>query len=491
MAATLIHRGPDDHGRWVDADGWVALSHRRLSVVDPSEHGHQPMVSTDGRWTLAYNGEIYNFGDLRRRLESVGTTFRGNSDTEVLLGAVQAWGLTRALEAAEGMFAVALWDRRERELHLIRDRFGEKPLYYGWVDGCLAFASELKAICALPGFTPELDRGAIALYLRHNCIPGPSSVYVGIAKLPPGTSLTVSTDGRPGHLAAPRPYWSARDTVEAALADPLDGSPEALTDHLDEVLDRSVAGRMAADVPVGAFLSGGIDSSVIVALMQKVSDRPVRTFTIGFDDKAYDESGEAAAVAAHLGTDHTSLLVTESDAADVIPELPGIWDEPFADTSQIPVLLVSRLARSQVTVSLSGDGGDELFAGYNRHAYLERLWSQASRLPDPVRRMVGAGLVRLPPGMVDGAARLLPAAYQVRTPSNKVAKLGKVLAASGPEDAYLGLVSHWAHPESMVLGATGSATLAARPEEWPRLPTITEQMLWLDLVGYLPDDILT
>ena len=491
MAATLIHRGPDDHGRWVDADGWVALSHRRLSVVDLSAYGHQPMVSADGRWTLAYNGEIYNFGELRRRLESGGMAFQGTSDTEVLLGAVQAWGVARALDAAEGMFAIALWDRQERALHLVRDRFGEKPLYYGWVDGCLAFASELKAICALPGFTPELDRGAMALYLRHNCVPGPSTAYVGIAKLPPGTSVKVSIDDRPGHLPAPRPYWSARATVEAALADPLDGSPEELTDRLEEVLARSVAGRMVADVPVGAFLSGGIDSSVIVALMQEVSDRPVRTFTIGFDDKAYDESGEAAAVAAHLGTDHTSLLVTESDAADVIPELPGIWDEPFADTSQIPVLLVSRLARSQVTVSLSGDGGDELFAGYNRHAYLERLWSQASRLPDPVRRMVGAGLVRLPPGIIDGAARLLPAAYQVRTPSTKVAKVGKVLAASGPEDAYLGLVSHWADPESMVLGATDNASLAARPEDWPRLPTITEQMLWLDLVGYLPDDILT
>ena len=491
MAATLVHRGPDDHGRWIDSDGWLAVAHRRLSVVDLSAHGHQPMVSADGRWVLAYNGEIYNFGDLRRRLESAGMSFHGTSDTEVLLGAVQAWGVDGALEAAEGMFAIALWDRRELALHLIRDRFGEKPLYYGWVDGCLAFASELKAICALPGFTPELDRGAVALYLRRNCVPGPSTAYVGMAKLPPGTSVTVSVDDGPGRMPAPRPYWSARDTVEAALADPLAGSPETLTDQLEAVLARSVGDRMVADVPVGAFLSGGIDSSVIVALMQRVSARPVRTFTIGFDDKAYDESGEAAAVAAHLGTDHTALRVTDSDAADVIPELPGIWDEPFADTSQIPVLLVSRLARSQVTVSLSGDGGDELFAGYNRHAYLERLWGHASRLPAPVRRAVGAGLVRLPPGLVDGAAHLLPAAYQVRTPSTKVAKLGKVLAASGPEDAYLSLVSHWADPESMVLGAAGRGSVAGQPEDWPHLPSITEQMLWLDLTGYLPDDILT
>ena len=491
MAATLVHRGPDDHGRWVDPDGWAALSHRRLAVVDLSAHGHQPMVSADGRWTIAYNGEVYNFGDLKRRLTSEGVAFAGASDTEVLLAAVATWGVTRALEVAEGMFAIALWDRRERRLHLVRDRFGEKPLYYGWVDGCLAFGSELKAICALPGFRPELDRGAVALYLRHNCVPGPATAYVGVAKLPPGTSVTVSADDRPGTLPAPQAYWSARDTVEEALAHPLSGTPESLADRLEEVLARSVADRMVADVPVGAFLSGGIDSSVIVALMQQASNRPVRTFTIGFEDKAYDESDEAAAVAAHVGTDHTMLRVTDADAAEVIPELPGIWDEPFADTSQIAVLLVSRLARSQVTVSLSGDGGDELFAGYNRHAYLERLWGHASRLPDPVRRALGAGLVRMPPGLVDGAARLLPAAYQVRTPSTKVAKLGKVLAASGPEDAYLGLVSHWADPGTMVLGAPDSASLAARPEDWPRLPSVTEQMLWLDLVGYLPDDILT
>ena len=491
MADTLVHRGPDDHGRWVDPDGWVALSHRRLSVVDLTEHGHQPMVSADARWTLAYNGEVYNFGDLRRRLSSEGVAFRGTSDTEVLLAAVATWGLAAALEAAEGMFALALWDRRERRLHLVRDRFGEKPLYYGWVDGCLAFGSELKAICALPGFRPELDRGAVALYLRHNCVPGPSTAYIGIAKLPPGTSVTVSVDDAPGRMPAPEAYWSARDSVEASLADPLRDPPEHLADRLEEVLARSVADRMVADVPVGAFLSGGIDSSLIVALMQRASSRPVHTFTIGFDDEAYDESGEAAAVAAHLGTDHTALTVTDADAADVIPELPSIWDEPFADTSQIAVLLVSRLARTRVTVSLSGDGGDELFAGYNRHAYLERLWGHASRLPDPVRRAVGAGLVRVPPGLVDGAVRLLPASRQVRTPSTKVAKLGKVLAASGPEDAYLGLVSHWADPGAMVLGAGGAVSLAARPEEWPELPSITEQMLWLDLVGYLPDDILT
>ena len=494
MADTLVHRGPDDHGLWVDPEGRVALSHRRLAVVDLSPHGHQPMVSADGRWTIVYNGEVYNHADLAKRLVADGAAFRGTSDTEVLLAAVQAWGLTAALEAAEGMFALALWDRRERQLHLVRDRFGEKPLYYGWVGPTLAFASELKAICALPGFTPELDREAVALYLRHNCIPGPHSAYRGIAKLPPGTRVTFGAGDRPGARPAPVPYWSASDAVLAALADPVSGTPDELTDRLEEVLARSVSDRMVADVPVGAFLSGGIDSSVIVALMQRAADRPVRTFTIGFEDKAYDESSDARAVAAHLGTDHTELRVTDATAADVIPELPGIWDEPFADTSQIAVLLVSRLARTQVTVSLSGDGGDELFAGYNRHAYLERLWTQAARLPDPVRRALGSALVRVPPSAVDAAARLtdvLPPAYRVRNPATKVAKLGKVLAASGPEDAYLGLVSHWADPGSLVLGASGDGSLAARPSDWPELPSVTEQMLWLDLVGYLPDDILT
>jgi len=494
MAGTLAHRGPDDHGLWVDPRGLAALSHRRLSVVDLSAHGHQPMVSEDERWVMVYNGEVYNTAALRHRLGADGVGFRGGSDTEVLLAAVQAWGVTRALEEVEGMFALALWDRREARLHLVRDRFGEKPLYYGWVDGTLAFASELKAIASLPGFSPRLDRTAVALYLRHNCVPGPHSIYQGIAKVTPGARVTFDVGDRPGAMPVPEPYWSARDVVEDAVAHPLSGSPAALTDRLEATLARSVADRMVADVPVGAFLSGGVDSSVVVALMQQVADRPVRTFTVGFDDPAYDESGEARAVAGHLGTDHTELRLTESDVADVLPELPEIWDEPFADTSQIPVLLVSRLARTRVTVSLSGDGGDELFAGYNRHAYLERVWARASRLPGPVRRSAGAALTRVPPGVVDGAARvtgLLPPAYRVRNPATKVAKLGKVLAADGPEDAYLQLVSHWPRPADLVVGGSPDGSPAATPAEWPQLPTVTEQLLWLDLVGYLPDDILT
>jgi len=494
MATVLAHRGPDDSGRWVDADGRVAFGHRRLAVVDLSPHGHQPMVSSDERWVLVLNGEIYNHPELRARLVADEVRFRGTSDTEVLLEAVACWGIDRALEAAEGMFALALWDRRELRLHLARDRFGEKPLYVGWVGSMLAFASELKSFPCLPGFAPEIDRDAVALFLRHNCVPAPRTIYRGIAKLEPGHLVTYGPESTIGAVPAARPYWSARMAIEDARRRPLSGPVEELTDRTEAVLAKSVEARMVADVPVGAFLSGGVDSSLIVALMQQAADRPVRTFTVGFADRSFDESEDAAAVAAHLGTDHTSLQVGDADAAAVLPMIADIWDEPFADVSQIPVLLVSRLARTQVTVSLSGDAGDELFAGYNRHAWLERLWSRSSALPDPVRRSLGSALLRLPPGAVDGVAGLtrgLPAKYRVRNPATKVAKVGRVLASTGPEDAYLSLVSHWDDPEAMVVGATAGSSVAMEPSQWPELSGITEQMLWLDLTGYLPDDILT
>ena len=494
MASTLAHRGPDDSGIWSDAEHGVALGHRRLSVVELGAEGAQPMVSADGRWVVSYNGELYNHRALRHRLVAEGQAFRGGSDTEVLVSTVQHWGLATALEAWEGMFALALWDRHQRQLHLVRDRFGEKPLYYGWVGRSLAFASELKALCRLPGFDAAIDRDSVALYLRHNCVPAPRTIYSGVAKLLPGQLITVGLDVRPGALPPPRAYWSAREAVEEARQRPLSGAPEHLADRLEAVLSDSVAARMVADVPVGAFLSGGVDSSVVVALMQQHSARPVRTFTVGFADRAFDESAEAAAVAAHLGTDHTPLEVSDGDACDVIPQLPDIWDEPFGDISEIPMHLVSRLARSEVTVALSGDGGDELFAGYNRHAWLERLWHRSSPLPDPVRRLVGSALVHLPPSLLDGVARVsdrLPDRMRIRNPAIKVAKVGKVLAASGPEDAYLSLVSYWDDAESMVVGAGPTASMSSRPSEWPALSGITEQMLWLDLVGYLPDDILT
>jgi asparagine synthase (glutamine-hydrolysing) len=494
MTATLVHRGPDAEGYWADPDQGVCFGHRRLSVVGLGQEGDQPMHSVDGRWVVTFNGEIYNHRALRQRLAQEGLAFRGGSDTEVLVGAIQRWGPTEALDACEGMFALALWDRHRSELHLVRDRFGEKPLYYGWVGESMAFASELKALRTLPRFDAALDRDAVALYLRHNCIPAPHTIYRRTAKLLPGQMVTFSATSRPGEPPSSRAFWSARKAVESARRDPLAGPPEVLADHLEAALSDSVAARMEADVPVGAFLSGGIDSSVVVALMQQHSARPVRTFTVGFSDRGFDESAEAAAVAAHLGTDHTPLLLTDGEALDLIPALPDIWDEPFGDVSEIPMNLVSRLARQQVTVSLSGDGGDELFAGYNRHAWLERLWRRASVLPGPVRRATGSALGLLPPALVGNLARAggtLSPRLEVRNPASKVAKLGKVLAADGPEDAYLSLVSYWDDAESMVVGAGPSVSVASRPSEWPELADITEQMLWLDLVGYLPDDILT
>ena len=494
MAGALVHRGPDDEGVWVDAPSGVALGHRRLAVVELGPEGHQPMVSAHGRWVVTYNGEIYNFRALRARLASEGAPFRGGSDTEVLLEAMERWGLDVALEACEGMFAMAAWDTHRRELHLVRDRFGEKPLYYGWSGPHFVFASELKALRRLSTFRAELDREAVVLFLRHNCVPAPRTIYGGVSKLEPGQVLTVGCGVRRGEIPSPRPYWSARIAIDEARRRPLDGVGDELVDELDGTLSAAVEARMLADVPVGAFLSGGVDSSLIVALMQRHSHRAVRTFTVGFAEREYDESAHASAVAACLGTDHTSLRVSDRDALDVIPDLPSMWDEPFGDCSQIPTHLVSRLARTEVTVSLSGDGGDELFAGYNRHAWLERLWERSSVVPGGVRRLFGAVATRVPPGTVESVARLsavLPNRWRLRNPSTKFAKFGLVLAAHKPEDAYLSLVSHWQQPESMVIDAPTVTSLAGAPETWPGLGGITEQMLWLDLVGYLPDDILT
>jgi asparagine synthase (glutamine-hydrolysing) len=492
MASSVEHRGPDDSGVWVDAEAGVAFGHRRLAVVDLGPGGAQPMMSSGGRWVMAYNGEIYNHLEVRRRLERGGTVFRSTSDTEVLVAAVERWGIDRALDACEGMFAVALWDRRQRELHLLRDRFGEKPLYYGWVGRVFAFGSELKALSAVPGFGAELDRGAVTSYLRSNCIPAPRTIWRGIWKLLPGHVVTLQSPTR-GALPEQRCYWSAADAVERARQNQLTGPDSDMTDQLEEALSEAVAARMVADVPVGAFLSGGIDSSTIVALMQRHASVPVRTFTVGFADRSFDESSEAAAVAAHLGTEHTAVRIGDTEAVEVIPQLADIWDEPFADVSQIPTYLVSRVARHDVTVSLSGDGGDELFAGYNRHAWLDRVWGRAAVLPSGARRSVGSALGRVPPSAIEGAAsatRLLPARWQVRNPSTKAAKLGRVLSASNPQDAYRALTTHWDDAHSLVLG--NDAEDAADDRSGSPIPDggITEEMLWSDLVGYLPDDIL-
>src|SRR5947207_1779109 len=396
MAAALRHRGPDDQGVWVDPDAGIALSHRRLAILDLSAEGHQPMFSADGRFVIVFNGEIYNFHDLRSELEKSGHSFRGHSDTEVMLAAIVQWGLEAALKRFVGMFAFGLWDRQERALHLARDRMGEKPLYYGWADSVFLFGSELKALRAHPRWQGEIDRNALALLMRHNYIPAPHSIYRGIFKLPPGTFLTVATAAvTPGALPAPVAFWNMKAVVEGSA--PFAGTEIEAAERFEALLRDAVAKQMVADVPLGAFLSGGVDSSTIVALMQAQSSRPVKTFTIGFREHEYNEAEYAKAVASHLGTDHTELYVTPKEAISVIPRLPAIYDEPFSDSSQIPTFLVSELARRHVTVSLSGDAGDELFGGYPRYPLAQRIWNQVGWMPRAGRNAISTLLRYLEP----------------------------------------------------------------------------------------------
>lgn len=489
MTSTLRHRGPDDGGVWADAARGVALGSRRLAVIDLSPSGHQPMVGMNGRLVLTYNGEIYNFVRIRRALEGEGCRFRGHSDTEVLLEATARWGLHETLRRSEGMFALALWDAASGCLHLARDRLGEKPLYYGWLGNTFVFGSELKVLAAHPDWKPEVDRQALLDFFRLGYTPAPRSIYAGIHKLLPGT--TVSLDVSNGHLREPESYWSL---VDAAMPGRRTvRKPEEAVDALEDILSDAVASRMVADVPVGAFLSGGVDSSLVVALMQRSSSRAVRTFTVGFDDPSYDESADAARVAHHLGTEHAELRLTAADALAVVPELPSIYDEPFADWSQIPTLLVSRFARQQVTVALSGDGGDELFGGYNRYSLGLALWARMTSVPLPARRALSRLIAALPTASLDPALRLvgraLPPRLQVRTPGNKLRKLGEALPVASLDELHSTLVALWRDPAELVLGSSGvvfEATSLA-PE---MLVEPVERMMFSDTVRYLPDDIL-
>ena len=494
MNATLIHRGPDDVGDWVDAAAGIALAFRRLAIVDLSPAGHQPMASASGRYVLVFNGEVYNFQDLRRELQAQGCAphFRGHSDTEVILAAIEAWGLRKAVERFVGMFAMALWDRQERTLHLVRDRLGIKPLYYTWAGPTFLFGSELKALRAHPAFCAGIDRDALALYLRHNYIPAPYSIYKGVFKLPPGTILSV-TAGK-NAMAQPVPYWSARTVAESGIAHPFTGSEEEAITELDGLLKEAVGLRMIADVPLGVFLSGGIDSSTVVALMQAQSRRPVRTFSIGFQEDSYNEAQHAKAVACHLGTDHTELYVTPEETMAVIPRLPMLYDEPFADASQIPTFLVSELARRHVTVSLSGDGGDELFAGYNRYFWGRSIWRQIGWMPRRLRGTAARTLAGVSPGawdrMFHTAGAVLPKNLRQRNPGDKLAKLAEVMSADGPDAMYLALVSHWKEPAALVPGAFEPPTPLTQRDQWADLPDFTQRMMYLDTITYLPDDIL-
>ena len=495
MNDVLAHRGPDGSGTWLDLDGVVGLGHRRLAIVDLSEAGRQPMVSASGRYVITFNGEVYNFPRLRAELESTGTQFRGHSDTEVMLAAVEAWGVERAVPRFEGMFAFALWDRRERELWLARDRLGKKPLYVGWAEGSLLFGSELKALRQFPSFDARLDRDALTLLLRHNYIPAPWSVYASVGKLPPGhlRRLRLGADG--AALVGDVAYWSAAEAFARGQGARFQGTPQEAVEDLDRLLRASVLDRMVADVPLGAFLSGGIDSSTVVALMQAQSNRPIRTFSVGFQEAAFDEAPHAARVAAHLGTDHTEVYVSPDDALSVVPDLPTMFDEPFSDSSQIPTYLVSRIARRHVTVALSGDGGDELFCGYPRYHKWRQVWSVIGSLPWPLRRAL-AGSMRWPgiaawDRLLVTPWRLLRPGSRPRSPGELIHKLAEVLTSRTPDVVYRRIVSHWNEPESLVIGAREPPTFLVAPDAPRTLDAFTEHMMLTDILTYLPGDILT
>jgi len=497
MGAAINHRGPDDEGVWSDPDVGLLLAHRRLAIVDLSAAGHQPMVSANGRFVIAFNGEIYNHLDLRRQLEHAGQVppWRGHADTEVFLAAIEAWGLHVALERSVGMWAFVLWDRQQRVLHLARDRFGEKSLYWGFSgsghDRALLFGSELAALRAWRGFNNVIDRSALALLLRSSCVPAPASIYAGIAKLPPGHLVSLRLPLDPAApLPTPTPWWRLDDVIEAGFNDPLIDPSEAL-DALERVLIQAVADQAMADVPLGSFLSGGIDSSLITALLQSNSSRPVRSFTIGFEEVGFNEAPYARDVAAHLGTDHQETLLTSADARDLIPQLPELYSEPFADSSQVPTHLVCRAARaSGLTVALSGDGGDELFGGYNRYFWGPRIWNRLAWMPVPLRRALGRSIAALPPGAWDALGRPLP----INQLGHKAHKLASRLrGVRHADDLYRSLVSEWADPAALLqhgesFGHLPEATDHQLPACLAHDP-VARMMAW-DSLGYLPDDIL-
>jgi len=494
MAARIFHRGPDDAGAW--AEGPVALAHRRLSILDLSPAGHQPMHSACGRYVLALNGEIYNYLEIRKEIESEGyfadvvRQWHGHSDTEVMLAAIGRWGFVATLAKLVGMFAIALWDRQDRALYLARDRLGEKPLYYGRPGDVFIFGSELKALRGHPAWRGEIDRGALSLLMRHNYIPAPYSIYKGVQKLLPGSFLRVTPAGD----MRVQPYWSLPKVAEDGQATPFQGSDQDAIDALESRLSQSIRQQMAADVPLGAFLSGGIDSSTVVALMQAQSDHPVRTFSIGFFEEGFNEAQHAKQVALHLATDHTELYVTSKQAQDVIPLLPNLYDEPFSDSSQIPTFLVSQLAKQHVTVSLSGDGGDELFGGYNRYFIAGDVWRHVSRVPVAMRGSLSAGIRCLSPQTWTRLSRIafpfLPVRYRHHNVGEKLHKLAGILGSRGQEVVYRELLSHWQNPATLVRGGYEPLTALTDPERAVDLDNFVEYMMLLDAISYLPDDIL-
>jgi asparagine synthase (glutamine-hydrolysing) len=491
MTDTLTQRGPDSSGVWLDHSVGVALGHRRLAILDLSPEGAQPMLSSDGRYAIVFNGEIYNFAELRSTLTERGYQFRGHSDTEVMLAAFAEWGLTTAVQKFIGMFAFALWDCQERTLHLCRDRAGEKPLYYGWVGDTLLFGSELKALLAHPQWQGQIDRDALTLFVRYGYVPAPHSIYQGISKLTPGTSI--SFGAQQPQTANPVAYWDLATVVEKGRREPFTGSDSEAIDRLDTLLQETIQEQMVADVPLGAFLSGGIDSSTVVALMQTQSSRPIKTFSIGFTEQQYNEAEYAKAVAEHLGTEHTELYVTPTDALTVIPKLPQLYDEPFADASQIPTFLLSEMTRQHVTVSLSGDAGDELFGGYSRYFIGIDIWRKISWIPVGMRQFYAKLLISLPPKrwdkIIDHLGEFAPQLQNVQA-GRKIHKIAGTLNSNQPLEMYRELVSIWKNPAEIVLNGTEPQTIVTHPPGWIDKLDLAEQMMYLDTMSYLPDDIL-
>jgi asparagine synthase (glutamine-hydrolysing) len=491
----LIHRGPDSSGYWVDSESGIALAHRRLSILDLSFTGHQPMASKSDRYVIAFNGEIYNHKDLRQELMVVKgfnpISWHGTSDTETLLACIEAWGFEKTLQKSIGMFALALWDKQEQRLFLARDRCGEKPLYFGWQgegsSKSFLFGSELKALKAHPSFSAKVDRGSLSLLLTHSYIPAPYSIYEGISKLEPGSILSVS-------LSHPDPvikkYWDPINVAVAGKAAPFTGSPLRAVDELEKLIKSAVHQQMVADVPLGAFLSGGIDSSTIVALMQAQSSRPVKTFTIGFNEKGFNEAVHAKAVAKHLGTDHTELYVASNQAMEVIPKLPGLYCEPFADSSQIPTYLVSQLAKQKVTVSLSGDAGDELFCGYNRYKLTAQLWRRLSLMPTPMRGIASKLITSIPPNAWDRLGRIIPGGKGYAALGDKMHKGASILTSANFQELYLNMVSQIPNPAEWVIGGSEPPTKLIGNSPLLNEFNDIEQMMLLDTISYLPDDIL-
>lgn len=498
MCDTLTHRGPDDAGYWEDTHRGVALAQRRLSIIDLSPEGHQPMISADERYILTFNGEIYNFQDIRKQLEPLNHPFRGHSDTEVLLAAIQHWGIEKTLQTAKGMFAFALWDRKNATLMLARDHMGKKPLYFGHAGHDFVFASELKAIAVHPDFRKDLNRDALALFMRHNYVPAPWSIYQGIFKLMPGSMIVLDFSGSipkgTDLLERVKPYWSLHDQAQKAQDDPFSGSFDEASAALEECLNSAVAQRMIADVPLGAFLSGGVDSSLIVALMQAQSDQKVKTYSIGFEEAEFDETQHAAAVAQHLGTDHTTFTVRADETRDVIPTLADVYDEPFADMSQIPTLHVCRLARQNAVVALSGDGGDESFAGYHRYREAGVIARKILGIPSIVRKPLSGVIQAASPALWDKA--LWPVRGALKKMSgreitgHRLHIASAFLGAKNYDDIYHVMMSHWKNPERIVLGGQDIGGPINDPALCSNFADPIHRSMLYDSLAYLPDDIL-